>query len=146
MIFFGAESGSDWGLEQMNKQLKAEQTLELAKRLKEYGIVPEFSFVVGNPQDPERDIRENLEFIRKIKRLNPASEIILQHYIPTPQRDKMYGDIDDKIEFPQTPEEWATDVWLNFTTRLEPNSPWLPGDLKSKSDDFETVVSARWYS
>ena len=144
MIFFGAESGSDWVLEQMNKQLKAEQTLELASRLREYDIVPEFSFVIGNPQDPERDVRENLEFIRKIKRLNPASEIILQHYIPTPQRDKMYGEVDDKIEFPQTPEEWATESWLSFTTRVDPNSPWLTQGLKSRIDDFETVISARW--
>lgn len=144
MIFFGAESGSDWVLEQMNKQLKAEQTLELAKRLREYNIVPEFSFVVGNPQDPERDVRENLEFIRKIKRLNPASEIILQHYIPTPQRETMYGEVDDKIEFPRTPEEWATERWLSFTTRVEPNSPWLTPGLKARIDDFETVISARW--
>src|SRR4029077_7446747 len=58
MIFFGAESGSDWVLEEMNKHLKAEQTLELARRIRQFGIIPEFSFVVGNPREPERDTRE----------------------------------------------------------------------------------------
>jgi anaerobic magnesium-protoporphyrin IX monomethyl ester cyclase len=144
MIFFGAESGSDWVLEQMNKQLKTEQTLELAHRLRNFGIVPEFSFVVGNPQDPERDVREGIEFIRKIKRINPDAEIILQHYIPTPQRESMYGGVDDRVQFPASPDEWATERWLSFTLRTEPNVPWLASRTKRRIDDFETVVSSRW--
>jgi len=142
MIFFGAESGSNWALEQMNKKLTAEQTLELVQRIREYGITPELSFVVGNPHDPARDVAENLAFIRKIKKLNPQAEIILQHYIPTPQRERMYGDV--KVDFPTTPEEWASERWLRFTTRHEPNLPWLPQGLKRRIDDFETVISARW--
>ena len=144
MIFFGAESGSDWVLEQMNKKLRAEQTLELVERIREYGIVPELSFVVGNPEDPARDIEENLRFIRKIKRINPDAEIILQHYIPTPQREGMYGAIDGKLDFPTTPEEWATPRWMQFTTRAKPDLPWLPKDLARRIDDFETVLSSRW--
>ena len=54
-----------------------EKTLEIAEKMRALGIVPEFSFVVGNPQDPERDVREGIEFIRKIKRINPDAEIIL---------------------------------------------------------------------
>jgi hypothetical protein len=144
MIFFGAESGSDWVLEQMNKQLKAEQTLALAQRIRRFGIVPEFSFIVGNPQDPERDTRECIEFIRKIKSVNPAAEIIVQHYIPVPQREGMYGRVDGRIEFPETPEEWASQRWYNFTTRTDPQVPWLPPRIKRRIDDFELVVNSRW--
>jgi radical SAM superfamily enzyme YgiQ (UPF0313 family) len=144
MIFFGAESGSDWVLEQMNKKLRAEQTLELAARIRQFGITPELSFVVGNPQDPARDIEENLAFIRKIKRLNPDAEIIVQHYIPTPQRAGMYGAVEGKVEFPASPEEWAEPRWVQFTTRVDPNMPWLPRELKRRIDDFETVLSSRW--
>ncbi|MBV9036702.1 MAG: B12-binding domain-containing radical SAM protein, partial [Acidobacteriaceae bacterium] len=46
MIFFGAESGSDWVLQQMNKRVTTDQTLELAAKTRKFGIVPEFSFVV----------------------------------------------------------------------------------------------------
>jgi anaerobic magnesium-protoporphyrin IX monomethyl ester cyclase len=105
MIFFGAESGSDWALKEMQKDITTEQTLELARRIRRIGIIPEFSFVVGNPRDPERDTRETLQFIRTIKKLNPVSEIIIYHYTPVPQRTAMYGDIDGKITFPATPEE-----------------------------------------
>ena len=91
MIFFGAESGSDWALKEMQKGITTEQTVCVAHRTREFGIIPEFSFVIGNPGDPERDTSETVQFIRKLKRINPASEIIMQHYTPTPQRDAMYG-------------------------------------------------------
>jgi len=144
MIFFGAESGSDWALKEMNKQLKTGQTLELARRIRQFGIIPEFSFVVGNPKDPERDTRECLRFIRKIKRLNPEAEIIVQHYVPVPQRARMYGDVDGKVEFPTSPEEWATERWLNFTLRKDPATPWLKPATKRLIDNFELVMASRW--
>ncbi len=144
MIFFGAESGSDWALEQMNKGISAEQTLELAARIRHFDIVPEFSFVVGNPQYPERDTRDTIRFIRRIKRLNPRAEIIVQHYIPTPHPDGMYGEIDHRIDFPASPEEWATERWYNFTVRKDPHLAWLPADIKRLIDNFELVVNSRW--
>jgi radical SAM superfamily enzyme YgiQ (UPF0313 family) len=148
MIFFGAESGSDWALKDMQKDISTEQTLELARRIREFGIIPEFSFVVGNPKDPERDTRETLEFIRKIKRLNRRSEIIMYHYTPVPQRSGeskgMYGDAGEKVTFPTTPEEWATKRWMDFTLRIDPKTPWLERKTKELIDNFELVISSRW--
>ena len=144
MIFFGAESGSDWVLKEMNKDITTAETLEVARRIKQFGIIPEFSFVIGNPRDPERDTRETLQFIRTIKRINPESEIIMYHYTPTPQRTEMYGNIDGQIQFPTTPEEWATKRWMDFTLRIDPKTPWLRRKTKALIDNFELVVSSRW--
>jgi anaerobic magnesium-protoporphyrin IX monomethyl ester cyclase len=144
MIFFGAESGSDWVLEEMNKKVTTSQTYQLAERIRRFGIVPEFSFVVGNPKNPQRDTHETIQFIRRIKRVNPEAEIIVQHYIPTPHPDGMYGAVEAKIEFPRTPEEWATERWYNFTTRHDPNVSWLPRKIKRRIDNFDLVVNSRW--
>jgi anaerobic magnesium-protoporphyrin IX monomethyl ester cyclase len=144
MIFFGAESGSDAALAAMNKRITTDQTLELAARIRKFGIIPEFSFVVGNPQDPERDTRETIAFIRKIKRLNPDAEIIVQHYIPTPHPDGMYGLRDGAMQFPKTPDEWASERWFNFTVRQDPRLPWLPRSVKRRIDNFELVINSRW--
>jgi radical SAM superfamily enzyme YgiQ (UPF0313 family) len=144
MIFFGAESGADWVLEDMQKGITTEQTLTMARRTREFGIIPEFSFVIGNPRDPETDTRETLAFIRKIKTINPDSEIIIQHYTPTPQPGQMYGDVDDKITFPSTPAEWATRQWLDFTLRIDTGAPWLRTRTKKLIDNFEIVVASRW--
>ncbi|MGC1300558.1 MAG: radical SAM protein [Alloacidobacterium sp.] len=144
MIFFGAESGSDWALKEMQKGITTDQTLIMARRTRQFGIIPEFSFVVGNPTDPERDTRETLHFIRKIKRINSESEIIVQHYTPTPQRGAMYGDVDEKISFPDTPAEWASKKWMDFTLRIDTSAPWMKHKTKKLIDNFEIVVGSRW--
>jgi radical SAM superfamily enzyme YgiQ (UPF0313 family) len=144
MIFFGAESGSDKVLADMNKRITTAQTLELASRIRQFDIVPEFSFVVGNPANPEEDTRDTIRFVRRLKRLNPACEIIVQHYIPTPHPDGMYGKVEGHFEFPSTPEEWATERWLNFTIRQDPRLPWLPRRVKERIDNFELVINSRW--
>ncbi len=144
MIFLGAESGNDHVLEQMGKQLTSAQILEIAERIKPFGITPEFSFVIGNPQEPDRDLRESMAFIRRIKAINPDSEIIIQHYIPTPHPDGMYGEIESQFAFPKSPEEWASPRWYNFTVRQDPALPWLPRDTKRLIDWFETVMECRW--
>jgi radical SAM superfamily enzyme YgiQ (UPF0313 family) len=144
MIFLGAESGSNEALVQMNKKITSEQTLELAERLRKFDITPEFSFVIGNPANPERDTRDTIAFIRRIKKLNPAAEIIVQHYIPTPHPDGMYGLNEGAIRFPETPDEWATDRWYRFTTRVDPRLPWLPRHIKRRIDNFELVIASRW--
>ena len=145
MIFFGAESGSDWALEEMQKGITTEQTTIMAHRTRQFGIIPEFSFVIGNPRDPERDTRETLSFIRKLKRINPESEIIVQHYTPVPQKEgTMYGEIDNQMSFPDTPAEWATKQWMDFTLRIDTNAPWLKQKTKKLIDNFELVVASRW--
>jgi anaerobic magnesium-protoporphyrin IX monomethyl ester cyclase len=68
----------------------------------------------------------------------------VQHYIPTPHPDGMYGEIDGKIQFPTTPEEWASERWYNFTTRQDPRLPWLPTGVKRLIDNFELVINSRW--
>ena len=100
MIFFGAESGSDAVLASMNKRITTAQTLELAARIREFGIIPEFSFVVGDPANPEQDTRDTIDFVRRIKRLNPDAEIIVQHYIPMPHPDGMYGAVEGANQIP----------------------------------------------
>ena len=144
MVFFGAESGSDETLAAMNKRITTAQTLELAARIRQFGIVPEFSFVVGSPGDPAADTQQAIRFIRRIKRLNPDAEIIVQHYIPTPHPDGMFGAVDDRIVFPSTPDEWASERWYNFTTRQDPHLPWLPPKVKHRIDNFELVINSRW--
>jgi radical SAM superfamily enzyme YgiQ (UPF0313 family) len=144
MIFFGAESGSNENLKEMNKDLCAEDTLALASRIRRFGIIPEFSIIFGNPKDPEGDTRECIQFIRQLKRLNPDSEIIVEHYTPVPQRARMYGDIKDTFEFPTTPDEWATESWQRFATQKDPQTPWLRPRTKQLVDNFELVVSSRW--
>ena len=137
MVFCGAESGSTETLARMNKggTAAAELTLDLARRMKSYGVVPEFSFVVGNPPDPEGDVAGTLAFIRRIKAINPAAEIILYVYAPVPTRG-------GEFPFPETLDEWVSDRWQAFSLRRDPRTPWSPADMRRRVRNFETVLNA----
>jgi radical SAM superfamily enzyme YgiQ (UPF0313 family) len=146
MVFCGAESGSNEVLEKMKKGITAEQTLEVAARTREHGIIPEFSFVFGDPDEPEREIENTLGFVRKLKAINPAMELITYFYTPTPQRRDTYGNIDAMAGTPETLEEWATPEWVNWMTHEDPELPWLDRKLKARVEDFELVLKSRFPS
>lgn len=146
MVFLGAESGSNEVLRRMNKKLTTEQTLEIAARAKEHDIVPEFSFVLGDPDDPEGEIENTLAFIRKLKTVNPAMELITYFYTPTPQRRGTYGDVDALAGTPPTLEEWTEPRWVAWMTHEDPEVPWLDRRLKAKVEDFEVVLKSRFPS
>jgi tRNA A37 methylthiotransferase MiaB len=145
MVFCGAESGSTDMLQRMNKggTASAEQTIELAARMKSYGIVPEFSFVVGNPPDPQADLAHTLSFIRRIKRVNDATEIILYVYSPVPSAGTFYAEAHRAgFRFPETLEAWVSERWQAFALRRDPDTPWSHGDVRQQVRDFESVLNA----
>ena len=145
MVFLGAESGSMETLKRMDKggKMSPEKTLEMARMMKEWDIVPEFSFVMGNPPDPETDMHETMEFIRQVKQVNPASEIIMYLYSPVPLSGELYEQAKaDGFAFPETLEEWISPEWLNFSQRRSHTMPWIKQTLQQQILDFERVLNA----
>src|SRR5690606_7070060 len=123
-----------------------EQTLEVAARAREWGIVPEFSFVLGGPDNPEEEVETTLRFIRRLKKVNPDMELILYFYTPTPQRQGTYGDVDALAGTPDTLEEWTQPEWVGWMTHEDPVVPWTSRRLKARVDDFEIVLKSRFPS
>lgn len=146
MIFMGAESGDDDTLKLMNKGGKSgtAQTLAIVERMKRYGIVPELSFVLGNPPNPEADADKTIRFIRRVKQVNPATELILYLYTPTPQEGSLLLDEAVRLgfRFPETLEEWAGADWAEKSLRRNPGTPWSKDPLRRRIRDFETVINA----
>jgi len=129
----------------MNKGGKASPslTIELARRMRDYGVVPEFSFVLGSPPDPLGDVAATFDFIRRIKSANPATEIILYTYTPVPMDGSLYAAARDAgFAFPRTLEEWATPLWEQLSMRRGDNIPWIDGEVRRRIRNFERVVNA----
>jgi hypothetical protein len=145
MVFMGAESGSDETLKRMDKggTMSTDKTLEIARLMKSWGIVPEFSFVMGNPPDPEADLRQTMEFIRKVKRVHPRAEIIMYLYTPVPLAGELYEEAKaEGFAFPETLEEWISPDWLDFSQRRSTTMPWVKQTLQGRMRDFERVLNA----
>ena len=145
MIFMGAESGDDQTLRLMNKggTLAPAKTLELAALMREYRIIPEFSFMVGNPNDSRADIIRSLEFIRRVKEINPEAEIILYRYDPVPLEGEMWqGVLAHGFTFPRTLEQWAHPYWVKLQRRRSADVPWFSKRNQQLVRNFETVLNA----
>jgi len=149
MIFLGAESGSALRLKQMNKggAQTPETILRLAEKLQKYDIIPEFSFVLGAPaEDVDRALDEEIAFIRRVKKINPQSEIIIYIYAPVPMLgSSLFDDVQKTgFQFPRRLEDWLLPQWSQLDLRRNPLTPWLEPHHFKKIHDFETVLNARY--
>jgi radical SAM superfamily enzyme YgiQ (UPF0313 family) len=145
MVFSGAEAGSDEALGLMNKGGTASTslTLDLAERMRRHRVVPEFSFVLGCPPDPLDDVDRTFQFIRRLKRINPDTEIILYTYTPVPLEGAMYDSARrEGFEFPRTLDEWASPHWQQFSMRRGDGIPWMDGEVRRRVRNFERVINA----
>jgi len=152
MIFLGAESGSDDILSSIDKGGKqtGEQIKSFAKRMKDFGMVPEYSFVLGFPgKDDEtvmRQINKEIDFIKQVKEINPDTEIIIYLYSPVPtEGSELYETIVNAgFKFPQTLDDWLSPSWENFDLRKNPLTPWLTPQMVDKVKNFDTVINAQY--
>lgn len=150
MIFFGAESGNDEILKQMNKGGKqtGEQIKAFAARLRKFDIIPEYSFVLGMPADtPEKVMKQidaDITFIKEIKAINPDTEIIIYVYSPVPtEGSELYEKVKAQgFQFPEKLEDWLQSDWQNFDLRKNPLTPWLKPHMVDRIKNFETVLNA----
>ncbi len=156
MTYIGAEAASDSVLKSMKKGTTVEHTYEVARRCRAHGVIPEFSFVLGGPEDPEGEVERTLEFIKTVKSIHPESEVILYFYSPTPQRDPAWREKDrsearipvletygpDGPSLPTTPEEWTERRWIDYVCHQD--APWLTPALRRRVRDFSKVLYCRF--
>jgi anaerobic magnesium-protoporphyrin IX monomethyl ester cyclase len=143
MAYLGAEASSDEALKRMNKGGKqtVDQALLIAERMKQFDIIPEMSFVMGSPPDPAADIEQTIQFIRRIKAINSAAEIILYLYTPVPLAGNLYKMAQESgFEFPKILEEWGEDKWIDVAERTTTDLPWLAPSVRRKLGNFQRVL------
>src|SRR5690606_15760106 len=90
MIFFGAETSNDELLKKMDKggTQTTEQMKRFAARMKKFGIIHEYSFLLGfhgeTPEKVMEQIDRDIAYIKEIKTVNPETEVIIYVYSPVP--------------------------------------------------------------
>jgi anaerobic magnesium-protoporphyrin IX monomethyl ester cyclase len=152
MAYIGAETPNDAVLKSIRKGTRSEQTLAVAEVCRSHGVIPELSFMVAPPEDPEGETARAFDFIRQVKRVNPDAEIIVYIYTPLPagsvpdaERLKLAPLVDvhgEPVVFPTTPEEWTEQRWVDYACHAD--APWLSDRLRRRIRDFVTVLRCRF--
>jgi anaerobic magnesium-protoporphyrin IX monomethyl ester cyclase len=155
MAYIGAESPSDALLKSIRKGTNSDQTLAVAELCRRQGVIPELSFMVAPPNDPEGETERTFEFIREVKRVNPQSEIIVYIYTPLPA-DSLPANARSRgaaatplldlngqpLRFPERPEEWTEKAWVDYACHAD--APWMTERLRQRIRNFVTVLGCRF--
>jgi anaerobic magnesium-protoporphyrin IX monomethyl ester cyclase len=154
MAYIGAESPSDWLLHDVRKGTRSDQTLAAVEKCRSHGVIPELSFMLAPPQDPEGETEKTFEFIRLIKRMHPGTEIMLYVYTPLPPPPgnknpaaaraaiELRDCRGEPVTFPAIADEWAEPQWLSYWCHGD--APWLSERLRQRIRDFTTVLGCRF--
>jgi anaerobic magnesium-protoporphyrin IX monomethyl ester cyclase len=154
MAYIGAESPSDWLLHDVRKGTSTDQTLAAIEKCRSNGVIPELSFMLAPPHDPEEETEKTFDFIRHIKRIHPKTEIMLYIYAPlppapgakNPQVERAVSNLRDSdgapLVFPSTADGWAEPQWLSYWCHTD--VPWLTERMRRRIRDFTTVLGCRF--
>jgi len=99
--------------------------------------------VLGALPFPLADVDATFAFIRRLKRINPSTEIVLYTYTPVPMYGGLYaGARDLGFTFPRTLDEWALPQWQQLSMRRGDGIPWIDPGVRRRIRNFERVINA----
>jgi anaerobic magnesium-protoporphyrin IX monomethyl ester cyclase len=154
MAYIGAESPSDWMLHDVRKGTSTDQTLAAVEKCRNNGVIPELSFMLAPPEDPEGETEKTFNFIRHIKQAHSGTEIMLYVYAPlppapgskSPHVERAVSALRDSsgapLVFPTTADGWAEPQWISYWCHTD--TPWITPRLRSRIRDFTTVLGCRF--
>jgi len=133
-LYIGAESGDDEVLGLIDKKITAEDTYRSAEKLAKFGIISEFFMIVGFPVNPEKDLKESLEMIKKIKADFPDHQFTPFLYTPYPGTPLIGLAVQKGLKIPSSLEGWSD--W----SILSVNTPWVNARYLDKVNMFSKCV------
>jgi radical SAM superfamily enzyme YgiQ (UPF0313 family) len=111
-LYIGVESGSDRILEMIHKNITADDVRRATRRLREFDIVPRFSFMAGFPGERMEDVYQTLKLMLEVVEIYPkALTSNLQLYSPYPGTELWDEAVRQGLRPPERLEEWGETNW-----------------------------------
>jgi radical SAM superfamily enzyme YgiQ (UPF0313 family) len=120
----GLESGSERILKLINKRITVSQMLAVNRRLKQFGIIPKYTFMMGFPTETREELEQTVSLILKLIDENPDLIKSLNVYTPLPGTKLFDLAVQHGLKVPQRLEDW---IPLNYRTI---NLPWIPDERR----------------
>ncbi|MFH0860369.1 MAG: radical SAM protein [Candidatus Altiarchaeota archaeon] len=119
-VYIGAESGSDRILKLIRKGITVDMIRQANLRLKEVGIVPEFTFMAGFPTEIEEEFNNTLDLIRELKTDNPDAIVWkMSMYTPYPGTELFELAVRGGFVLPDSLKGWAEIDWYRKDFSVE---------------------------
>jgi len=163
LVYMGLESGSEHGLQTLNKQIDVEQNHQAVAILKKIGLMFEFGFMLFDPSSTLPGIRDNIRFLKDIVGDGSAAAVFCRMlpYEGTPIKStleaegRMRGDIsnpdydflDPRIEklYEEVHELTSLAGWVHGHRSLAPKINWAWNELAIIKRLFPSIRHTRRY-
>ena len=129
-VLFGAESGSNKVLTEINKNQSVEENLDFVRLLKKHKITPYFTTMICFPMDPDEDIKASFEMIRKAKLIDLSLKVHVGYYTPFPNTVFYTKAVDKGFAPPQSLKGWINHTFETF------KAPWYKAEYEEKFNNF----------
>lgn len=126
LLSYGGESGSEDVLKKINKGISPEQIIYSAKKTLKYGIIPQYSFMVGLPGETRKDINQTINIIDTLTKLSSQVQILgPQAFRPYPGSVLHQSCLSSGWSDPDSLDDWAKVVEDELNYLSPANFPWL---------------------
>lgn len=123
---FGLESGSQRVLDLLKKDIKVEDSMNMARKLRQHYIVPAASFMMGLPDETADDIIKTAGLILNLSKVNP--DIIISGpaiFRPYPGSELFRRCEEKGLVAPKTLDEWSDFYMHNNFDEYHNGVPWF---------------------
>lgn len=106
-LLIGVESGSQEMMDWLKKDIKTESVISCAEKCKKYGIQAIFPFIVGFPNESEESTETTIQFIQKLKSIDPHFQIQIFYFKPYPGSEITSVEVTKGYKLPESTLAWA---------------------------------------
>ena len=126
LLSFGAESGSPIILRKIKKDIAPDQIVNSARLCLKYGIIPQYSFMIGLPGETKEDMMLTLKVIDRLVKLSPKVQILgPQAFRPYPGSELYQECLASGWQAPKSLDEWAHLVQNELSYLTVQNFTWV---------------------
>ena len=135
-FWFGAESGSQRILDLIKKDVKLSSLYKSAHMSKKYGIMPLYSFMIGQPGETKEEMKQTVVLIKNLININKRTGILGPQILrPYPGCEMFDMCVKEGFESPKKLEEWRDLDRISLYYLSTDSLPWI------KDKEFVEVVA-----
>lgn len=125
-VIYAIESASPRLLKLVNKNLDLNKVLEKNKKLFDKNITTNHNFIVGLPTETDEELRLNIEFMMRLKEINPYVRCLTYLYFPLPFTSlNSYIKNEMKLVMPSSLKDYEDASLDSGTEEGRKFRPWL---------------------
>jgi radical SAM superfamily enzyme YgiQ (UPF0313 family) len=137
-VLIGVESGSQEMIDRIKKDIKVEQVLISAEKIRRHGIKGIFPFIVGFPGESDDSVRASLDLAKRLRAMSPEFETPVFYFKPYPGSPLTDDAVRGGYVLPATLDEWSRFDFIGSS------GPWVSPEKHRLVERFKFYQRLAW--